>query len=133
MEGWVPQRRVLSHPSCGAFLTHCGWSSVLESMAAGVPMVALPLHIDQPLNANLAVEVGAAAARVKQDWFGEFTAEEVARAVHAAVNGKEGEAARRRARELQEVVARNNGDDGQVAALLQRMAQLGGKRQAVPN
>ena len=106
---------------------------MLESMAAGVPMVALPLHIDQPLNANLAVAVGAAAARVKQDWFGEFTAEEVARAVHAAVDGKEGEAARRHARELQEVVARNNGDDGQVAALLQRMAQLGGKRQAVPN
>uniref|UniRef100_A0ACD5YBB9 Uncharacterized protein n=1 Tax=Avena sativa TaxID=4498 RepID=A0ACD5YBB9_AVESA len=133
VEGWVPQRRVLSHPSCGAFLTHCGWSSVLESMAAGVPMVALPLHLDQPMNANLAVEVGAAAARVKQERFGEFTAEEVARAVRAAVNGKEGEAARRRARELREVVARNNSDDGQVAALLQRMARLCGKAQTVPN
>ncbi|CAM0907390.1 unnamed protein product [Alopecurus aequalis] len=133
VEGWAPQRRVLSHPSCGAFLTHCGWSSVLESMAAGVPMVALPLHIDQPLNANLAAEVGAAAARVKQDWFGEFTAEEVARAVRAAVNGKEGEAARRRARELREVVARNDGDDAQIAALLQRMARLCGKAQAVSN
>ncbi|XP_044969437.1 UDP-glucosyltransferase 29-like [Hordeum vulgare subsp. vulgare] len=133
VEGWAPQRRILSHPSCGAFLTHCGWSSVLESMAAGVPMVALPLHIDQPLNANLAVELGAAAARLKQERFGEFTAEEVARAVRAAVKGKEGEAARRRARELQEVVARNNGDDGQIATLLQRMARLCGKGQAVPN
>ena len=133
VEGWVPQRRVLSHPSCGAFLTHCGWSSVLESMAAGVPMVALPLHIDQPLNANLAAEIGAAATRVKQERFGEFTAEEVARAVRAAVKGKEGEEARRRARELQEVVARNNGDDRLVAALLQRMARLCGKGQAVPN
>jgi UDP:flavonoid glycosyltransferase YjiC (YdhE family) len=133
VEGWVPQRRVLSHTSCGAFLTHCGWSSVLESMAAGVPMVALPLHIDQPLNANLAAEVGAAAARVQQEWFGEFTAEEVARAVRATVNGKEGEAARRRARELREVLARNDGDDAQIAALLQRMARLCGKGQAVPN
>ncbi|KAM0922222.1 hypothetical protein ACQ4PT_006319 [Festuca glaucescens] len=132
-EGWVPQRRVLSHPSCGAFLTHCGWSSVLESMAAGVPMVALPLHIDQPLNANLAAEVGAAAARVQQEWFGEFTAEEVARAVRPTVNGKEGEAARRHARELREVVARNDGDDAQIAALLQRMARLCSKGQAVPN
>uniref|UniRef100_A0ACD5WT31 Uncharacterized protein n=1 Tax=Avena sativa TaxID=4498 RepID=A0ACD5WT31_AVESA len=133
VEGWAPQRRVLSHPSCGAFLTHCGWSSVLESMAAGVPMVALPLHIDQPLNANLAAEVGAAAARVKQECFGEFTAEEVARAVRVAVNGKEGEAARRRARELREVVARNDDDDTQIVALLQRMARICGKDQAVPN
>lgn len=133
VEGWAPQRRILSHPSCGAFLTHCGWSSVLESMAEGVPMVALPLHIDQPLNANLAVELGAAAARVKQERFGEFTAEEVARAVRAAVKGKEGEAARRRARELREVVARNNGDGRQIATLLRRMARLCGKGQAVPN
>jgi UDP:flavonoid glycosyltransferase YjiC (YdhE family) len=101
-------------------------------MAAGVPIVALPLHIDQPLNANLAAEVGAAAL-VKQEWFGEFTAEEVARAVRATVNGKEGQAARRRARELREVVARNDGDDAQIAALLQRMARLCSKGQAVPN
>ncbi|XP_037488754.1 UDP-glucosyltransferase 29-like [Triticum dicoccoides] len=133
VEGWASQRRILSHPSCGAFLTHCGWSSVLESMAEGVPMVALPLHIDQPLNANLAVELGAAAARVKQERSGEFAAEEVARAMRAAVKGKEGEAARRRARELREVVARNNGDGRQIATLLQRMARLCGKGQAVPN
>uniref|UniRef100_M8AW83 Anthocyanidin 5,3-O-glucosyltransferase n=1 Tax=Aegilops tauschii TaxID=37682 RepID=M8AW83_AEGTA len=102
-------------------------------MAEGVPMVALPLHTAQPLNANLAVELGAAATRVKQERFGEFTAEEVARAVRAAVNGEEGQAARRRARELREVVARNNGDGRQIAAMLQRMARLCGKGQAVPN
>ena len=50
----------MSHRACGAFLTHCGWSSVLESLPAGVPIVALPLHIDQPINANLAAELGAA-------------------------------------------------------------------------
>ncbi|KAF7006838.1 hypothetical protein CFC21_021843 [Triticum aestivum] len=133
VEGWAPQWRILSHQSCGAFLTHCGWSSVLESMAAGVPMVALPLHIDQPLNANLAVELGAAATRVKQERFGEFKAEDVARAVRSAVNGRERVAARRRARELREVVARNNGDDRQIATLLQKMARLCGKGQAVPN
>jgi UDP:flavonoid glycosyltransferase YjiC (YdhE family) len=83
-------------------------------MAAGIPMVALPLHIDQPLNANLAAELGAAAVRI-------------------TLKGKEGEAARRRARELQEVVARNDGDDAQITTLLQRMARLCSKGQAVPN
>ena len=65
VEGWAPQQRVMSHRACGAFLTHCGWSSVLESLAAGVPIVALPLHIDQPINANLAAELGAAEDDVR--------------------------------------------------------------------
>lgn len=127
IEGWAPQRRVLAHPACGAFLTHCGWSSVMESLAAGVPMVALPLHIDQPINANLAAELGA-AVRVNQQRFGEFGAEDVARAVGDVMRGDE---LRRRAAELSEVVARNDADDDTwINALLQRMAQLCGKDQA---
>nr|ACG26485.1 anthocyanidin 3-O-glucosyltransferase [Zea mays] len=135
VEGWAPQRRILAHPACGAFLSHCGWSSVLESLAAGVPIVALPLHIDQPLDANLATELGA-AVRVQQERFGEFRAEDVARAVRRAMRGEESHALRRRAAELREVVARNDADDAQVAALVQRMARLCGKGQqrvAVPN
>ncbi|PUZ73384.1 hypothetical protein GQ55_2G469800 [Panicum hallii var. hallii] len=132
VEGWAPQRRILSHGACGAFLTHCGWSSVLESLAAGVPMVALPLHIDQPLGANLAAELGA-AARVPQERFGEFRAEDVARAVRGVVvRGEEGRAMRRRARELREVVARNDADGAQVGALVRRIARLCGKGQRVP-
>jgi UDP:flavonoid glycosyltransferase YjiC (YdhE family) len=108
---------------------------VLESLAAGVPIVALPLHIDQPLGANLAAELGA-AVRVPQERFGEFRAEDVARAVRGAMRGEESRALRRRAAELREVVARNDADDAQVAVLVQRMARLCGKGQqrgAVPN
>ncbi|CAL5061079.1 unnamed protein product [Urochloa decumbens] len=134
LEGWAPQRRILSHGACGAFLTHCGWSSVMESLAAGVPMVALPLHIDQPLGANLAADLGA-AARVPQERFGEFRAEDVASAVRAVVRGEEGKALMRRAGELREVVARNDADGAMVGELVRRMARLCGKEQrvAVPN
>jgi len=135
VEGWAPQRRVLAHPACGTFLSHCGWSSVLESLAAGVPIVALPLHIDQPLGANLAAELGA-AVRVPQERFGEFRDEDVARAVRGAMRGEESRALRRRAAELREVVARNDADGALVDALVQRMARLCGKGQqrvAVPN
>ncbi|KAL6896892.1 hypothetical protein ACP4OV_007464 [Aristida adscensionis] len=48
---------------CAAQPTPCGWSSVLRSLAAAVPMVALPPHIDRPLNGNLGSEL-AAGARV---------------------------------------------------------------------
>uniref|UniRef100_A0A0D9X2T7 Glycosyltransferase n=1 Tax=Leersia perrieri TaxID=77586 RepID=A0A0D9X2T7_9ORYZ len=134
VEGWAPQRRVLGHRACGAFVTHCGWSSVVEAMAAGVPMVAMPLHIDQPINAGLAAELGV-AARVVAPLGEEFEAEDVACAVSAVMTrSEEAEAMRRRARELREVVARRDADDAaQIGALVHRMARLCGKAVAVPN
>ncbi|KAK3125993.1 hypothetical protein QOZ80_7BG0612440 [Eleusine coracana subsp. coracana] len=132
IQGWAPQRRVLGHRACGAFLTHCGWSSVMEAMAAGVPMVALPMHIDQPINANLVAELGAAVRVPQRRRFGEFRAEDVARAVRAVMQGEgEGKEVRRRAAEMREVVKRSDADedDAQIGRLLQRMARLCGKDQ----
>ena len=59
VEEWAPQKRISSHHGIGGFLSHCGWNSVLESMRFGDPIIALPLNIDQPLNAGFVVEVGA--------------------------------------------------------------------------
>lgn len=58
VQGWAPQREILCHPSIGGFLTHCGWSSVMEGMRFGVPIVAMPMQLDQPLNAKLVAELG---------------------------------------------------------------------------
>ncbi|KAM0841226.1 hypothetical protein ACQ4PT_059149 [Festuca glaucescens] len=32
---WAPQVEVLQHAMTGAFMTHCGWNSVLEAVSAG--------------------------------------------------------------------------------------------------
>ena len=47
---WAPQVEVLKHSSVGAFVTHCGWSSILESIVGGVPLICRPFFGDQRLN-----------------------------------------------------------------------------------
>ncbi|KAK5775133.1 hypothetical protein PVK06_043002 [Gossypium arboreum] len=61
---WAPQVEVLSHPSIGGFLTHCGWNSTMESIVNGVPMIAWPLYAERKMNASMLTEDIGASIRV---------------------------------------------------------------------
>ncbi|KAK1666584.1 hypothetical protein QYE76_054743 [Lolium multiflorum] len=63
VKSWAPQRDVLAHHAVGGFVTHCGWNSILESVMAGVPMLAWPLYAEQRINrVFLEKELGLAVA-----------------------------------------------------------------------
>ncbi|EIW53235.1 UDP-Glycosyltransferase/glycogen phosphorylase [Trametes versicolor FP-101664 SS1] len=48
---WAPQQAILEHPATGWCLTHGGHNTVLECIAAEVPMILWPIFTDQPVNA----------------------------------------------------------------------------------
>lgn len=84
VQGWAPQTRILVHPNVGGFVSHCGWNSVMESFKFGVPIVAVPMHLDQPINARLVEEVGA-GEEVLRDADGRLNAETVAAVINRVV------------------------------------------------
>ncbi|KAG6397866.1 hypothetical protein SASPL_139316 [Salvia splendens] len=84
VEGWAPQAQILGHESVGGFVSHCGISSMMESMKFGVPIIAMPMHLDQPLNARL-VELIGVGVEVVRNARGMLEREAVARVIRSVV------------------------------------------------
>ncbi|CAN4090718.1 unnamed protein product [Withania somnifera] len=110
MEGWAPQATILQHTSIGGFVSHCGWSSFMESMKFGVPIIAMPMQLDQPLNARLVeyIGVGAEAARDKD---GKLQSEEIAKTIRKVLVEESGKAVKNKARELSEKMNTKGDED----------------------
>ncbi|KAD4982864.1 hypothetical protein E3N88_19535 [Mikania micrantha] len=92
---WV----VRAADTSGGFMSHCGWNSSMESISMGVPIVAWPMHSDQPRNAFLVTEVLGVGVAVKSwDRRDELVmADVVAEVVRMLMNSEKGEEMRRRA------------------------------------
>jgi UDP-glucoronosyl and UDP-glucosyl transferase len=112
---WAPQRRILLHQNLGTFITHCGWSSVIEGMQAGIPMLALPMDWDQPTNAKLIVELGI-GLEIPQRGLGNFTGEDVATCIKQVLHPEHGESVRKHAGDLAEMMHNRKDDDMRILA-----------------
>ncbi|GLJ41414.1 hypothetical protein SUGI_0857190 [Cryptomeria japonica] len=128
---WVPQLEILFHKSTGGFLTHCGWNSTLESISAGVGMLAWPLHTDQFANSALITRELKAGVEVKEWGSAEenevVSAEEIEKAVKRLMGSEEGMQVRKRAQELRGEARKAVGGEGSswndMDSLLQHFSQ----------
>ncbi|GER49332.1 UDP-Glycosyltransferase superfamily protein [Striga asiatica] len=65
---WAPQQEVLSHPSVGCFVSHCGWNSTVEGVACGgVPFVCWPYFSDQFMNESYICDEWKIGLRLRKD------------------------------------------------------------------
>ncbi|KAJ4838611.1 hypothetical protein Tsubulata_046753 [Turnera subulata] len=102
--GWVPQLKILAHDSVGGFLTHSGWSSVVEALQFEKALVLLTFYADQGLNAKLFQEqkIGYLIPREERD--GSFTRTAVAESVRVVIKEEEGKIYRDKAKEMRAVI-----------------------------
>ena len=100
---WGPQERILSHVAISCFVTHCGWNSTIETVAAGVPVVAYPSWTDQQIDARLLVDVFGIGVRMRNDAVeGELKVTEVERCIEAVTKGTAAAGMRKRVTELKQ-------------------------------
>ncbi|XP_006283463.2 UDP-glycosyltransferase 73B1 [Capsella rubella] len=105
IRGWAPQVLILEHQAIGGFVTHCGWNSLLEGVASGLPMVTWPVGAEQFYNEKLVTQVLKTGVSVgvkkMMKVVGDFISrEKVERAVKEVMAGDE---RRKRAKELGEM------------------------------
>nr|AAS07237.1 putative UDP-glucoronosyl and UDP-glucosyl transferase [Oryza sativa Japonica Group]ABF99428.1 Glycosyltransferase family 28 N-terminal domain containing protein, expressed [Oryza sativa Japonica Group] len=126
--GWVPQVEVLAHAAVGAFLTHCGWGSTIESLVFGHPLVMLPFVVDQGLVARAMAErgVGVEVAREDDDE-GSFGRHDVAAAVRRVMVEDERKVFGENARKMKEAVGDQRRQEQYFDELVERLHTGGGE------
>ncbi|KAL1535967.1 hydroquinone glucosyltransferase [Salvia divinorum] len=109
---WAPQAQILAHESTGAFLTHCGWNSILESVTNGVPMIAWPLYAEQKMNAVIVQEDAKVALRARPGENDIVDRVQITNLVKGLMEGEEGKGMRSRMRDLKDAAEKSLSENG---------------------
>nr|CAE48292.1 glucosyltransferase 3 [Crocus sativus] len=115
--GWGPQEKILAHGAVACFVTHCGWNSSLELLAAGVPAIAYGKLGDQITNAKFLTDVYGVGVRLRAP----VTREEFLICVEEVTEGEKAERIRERSSEMKraatEAVAEGGPSDKNIQAI----------------
>ncbi|KAG4144371.1 hypothetical protein ERO13_D05G032850v2 [Gossypium hirsutum] len=104
LRGWAPQLRILGYSSVGGFLTHCGWSSVIESLGLGKPLILFPGgNADFGLTARLMHWKKVGFEIERNDVDGSFKSDLVAACTKRVMVDPEGEQLRANALAIKEI------------------------------
>lgn len=103
---WAPQLLILSHPSIGGFLSHCGWNSIMESISQGVPIIGWPMAADQFYNSKLLEEVVGMSVEICRGVDAELQRTNVERTVKLLTEEKRGITMKKRAMAMRAAATR---------------------------
>lgn len=120
---WCSQVEVLSNPSLGCFVTHCGWNSSFESLVSGVPVVAFPQRSDQCTNAKLIEDMWKTGVRVAPNEEGVVVGEELKRCLDLVMGSEEMRSNAMKWKDLaREAVSEGGSSDNNLKAFLDELA-----------
>ncbi|VDM38517.1 unnamed protein product [Toxocara canis] len=85
ISNWIPQVDLLQNEKTLAFISHCGFNSIQETIYSGVPIIAVPLFGDQFVNGRLAERRRIGIVVPKN----EFTQKRITNAIEEILNNPE--------------------------------------------
>ncbi|XP_031484544.1 UDP-glucose flavonoid 3-O-glucosyltransferase 7-like [Nymphaea colorata] len=100
VRGWAPQLLILSHPSTGGFISHCGWNSTLEALVQGVPILGWPIRGDQHQTAILVANYLRVGFKIRSARGREVSKEDVVKGLEKLMGNAE---VKKRASEIKSI------------------------------
>ncbi|RDX99130.1 UDP-glycosyltransferase 91A1, partial [Mucuna pruriens] len=121
---WAPQLKILGHVAVGVFLTHSGWTSVVEAVLNEKPLVLLTFLADQGINARVLEEkrMGYSVPRDERD--GSFSSDSVTDSLRLVMVEEDGRIYRERIKEMKNLFVNAERQDRYIDNLLHNLQTL---------
>ncbi|KAJ4715424.1 Glycosyltransferase [Melia azedarach] len=115
VKNWAPQLEILSHKSTGAFLSHCGWNSTMESLSQGVPVIGWPMAAEQAYNSKLMVEEMGVSVELTRGVQSNIAGKEVKEVIELVLNKTAGKGLemKQKAEKIREQISASMWDEGE--------------------